>query len=291
MIKLKKLIKNVSDERWNIGFIQNDMASILSGEELCVKWLKHDSKYSWFADPFILDVTDNEIHVLVEEYYKPIQRGRISRLIIDRYSYEIKQKDVVLELRTHLSFPAIIRKEKDVFIYPENGESGELNLYQYFPESNKCVKIETILSEAVADAILARVNGEDRLFCTKKTNPNGNELYVFTQDESGRYLEKERYTFDENVARMAGDFFEYKGKIYRPTQECNVQYGHAVTLQEVLTDGNELCFKEVRRLYSVHPKLNVGMHTFNMYKGIIVTDALGFDNMWIRKCLKAFGIM
>lgn len=291
MIKLKKLIKNVSDERWNIGFIQNDMASILSGEELCVKWLKHDSKYSWFADPFILDVTDNEIHVLVEEYYKPIQRGRISRLIIDRYSYEIKQKDVVLELRTHLSFPAIIRKEKDVFIYPENGESGELNLYQYFPESNKCVKIETILSEAVADAILARVNGEDMLFCTKKTNPNGNELYVFTQDESGRYLEKERYTFDENVARMAGDFFEYKGKIYRPTQECNVQYGHAVTLQEVLTDGNELCFKEVRRLYSVHPKLNVGMHTFNMYKGIIVTDALGFDNMWIRKCLKAFGIM
>ena len=153
MIKLKKLIKSLSDERWNIGFIQNDMASILSGEELCVKWLKHDSKYSWFADPFILDVTDNEIHVLVEEYYKPIQRGRISRLIIDRYSYELKQKDVVLELRTHLSFPAIIRKEKDVFIYPENGESGELNLYQYFPESNKCVKIETILSEAVADAI------------------------------------------------------------------------------------------------------------------------------------------
>ena len=184
-----------------------------------MKWLKHDSKYSWFADPFILDVTDNEIHVLVEEYYKPIQRGRISRLIIDRYSYELKQKDVVLELRTHLSFPAIIRKEKDVFIYPENGESGELNLYQYFPESNKCVKIETILSEAVADAIIARVNGEDMLFCTKKTNPNGNELYVFTQDESGRYLEKERYTFDENIARMAGDFFEYNGKLYRPTQE------------------------------------------------------------------------
>ena len=31
MIKLKKLIKSLSDERWNIGFIQNDMASILSG--------------------------------------------------------------------------------------------------------------------------------------------------------------------------------------------------------------------------------------------------------------------
>lgn len=290
MIKLKKLIKSISDERWNIGFIQNDMASILSGEELCVKWLKHDSKYSWFADPFILDVTDDEIHVLVEEYYKPIQRGRISRLIINRYSYELRQKDVVLELGTHLSFPAIIRKEKDVFIYPENGESGELNLYQYYPESNKCEKIKTILSEAVADAIIARINGEEMLFCTKRTNPNGNELYVYTQDDSGRYLEKERYTFDENIARMAGDFFEYNGKLYRPTQECNVQYGHAVTLQEITRERGKLKFKEVRRMYSVHPKLNVGMHTFNMYKGMIVTDALGFDNMWLRKILKALGV-
>ena len=27
------------------------------------------------------------------------------------------------------------------------------------------------------------------------------------------------------------------------------------------------------------------MHTFNMYKGYIVTDALGFDNMRLRKLI------
>lgn len=287
---IRQFIKSFSNERWNIGFIQNNLEDILDGEELRVKWLIHFYKKSWFADPFVLDVTEDEIHVLVEEYYKPIQRGRISRLIIDKMTYELKQKDVVLELPTHLSFPAIKRKGKDVFIYPENGESGELNMYQYFTESNKCVKVDKILSEAVADAIITTINGEEMLFCTKRQNPNVNVLYEYNKDASGQFVEKDSYTFDENIARMAGDFFEHDGKRYRPTQECNVQYGHAVTLQEVTLEEGKLGFKEIRRMYSVHPKLNVGMHTFNMYNGIIVTDALGFDNIWIRKILTIIGL-
>ena len=127
------------------------------------------------------------------------------------------------------------------------------------------------------------------LFCTKQPNPNGNLLSVYLKDKTGQFVESDCYSFDENVARMAGDFFVYKGRMYRPTQECNVQYGHAVTIQEMMQVNGKFQFKEIRRLYSVHPKLTVGMHTFNMYKGRIVTDALGFDNMWIRKALKMFG--
>ncbi len=290
MSKLKEIIRSLSDERWNIGFIENSLDSVLCGDKLRVNWVKHSYRECWFADPFILEVTDNEIHVLVEEVYKPIKRGRISRLIIDKHSYVLKQKDVVLELPTHLSFPAILRKGKEIFIYPENGESGELNLYQYFPENNRCVKVERMMDEAVADAIMASIGNEELLFCTKQPNPNGKILYVYGKDASGKFVERESYTFGENIARMAGDFFEYEGKLYRPTQECNVQYGHAVTLQEVTREGGKLRFEEIRRMYSAHPKLNVGMHTFNMYKGMIVTDALGFDNMWLRKILRFIGL-
>lgn len=287
---LKNLIRSFSDERWNIGFIQNSLDGILRGEELRVEWMKHGYRESWFADPFILDVTDDRIQVLAEEFYKPIKRGRITRLTIAKGSYELKRKDVVLELPTHLSFPAIMRAGEEVFIYPENGESGELNLYRYDPDSNKCEKVETILSEAVADAVSATVDGEELLFCTKQPNPNGNVLHVYAKNAAGILTEKESYTFKENVARMAGDFFKHNGKVYRPTQECNVQYGHAVTLQEVTREVGKLNFEEIRRMYSVHPQLNVGMHTFNMYNGMIVTDALGFDNMWLRKILKVIGL-
>lgn len=288
---LRNCIKTFSDERWNIGFIQNNIDSIICGEQLQLKWLKHDCRKSWFADPFILDVLEDEIHLLVEEFYKPIKRGRISRLIIDKKTYELKCKDVVLELDTHLSFPAIIRKKEGVFIYPENGESGKLNLYQYFPETNKCIKKGVLLDEAVADAVIATIYDKEILFCTKQPCPNGNALFMYCKDKFDNFVEKEKYVFDENVARMAGDVFVHNGVLYRPTQECNVQYGHAVTLQKVTQQDGKFLFKEIRRMGPVHPKLNVGMHTFNMYKGVIVTDALGFDNMWIRNILRALRLI
>ena len=290
-MNIKEFIKQYSAETWDIGFIQNSLDEILQGNEIEVRWMKHKLKDSWFADPFIMDIDDKEIHVLAEEFYKPINRGRIARLIIDRNTLELKHKDVVLELPTHLSFPAIIRQDGKIYIYPENGESKELNLYQYIPESNECIKVETILSEAVADAVITEIDDKKYLFCTKQPNPNGNVLNVYQKDSSGLFQPREEYTFEEHVARMAGDFFTYNGKLYRPTQECNIQYGHAVTLQEVTEENGKFHFQEVRRMYSVHPRLTVGMHTFNMYKGLIVTDALGFHNMWIRKILKLFGII
>lgn len=290
-MNIRSYLKKIADERWNIGFIRNSIESVLRGEQITVDWLKHDIKDSWFADPFILDVRDDTIYVLVEEFYKPIQRGRISKLIIDRNTFELISKEVALELATHLSFPAIIRKGNDIYIYPENGESGELVLYQYYQESNKCVKHTILLNESVADAIIAIIDNKEYLFCTKQPNPNGNILSVLQKNEQGKYILIDSYSFQENVARMAGNFFEFEGKLYRPTQESNIQYGHAVTLQEVKQENGKFHFLETQRLFSVHPTLNIGMHTFNMYKGIIVTDALGFKNMWIRKILKKMGLL
>ena len=289
-MNLRNFIKTFSDERWNIGFVGNDLDGILKGEPLEVSWLKHDCRESWFADPFILDVTEDEIHILVEEFYKPIRRGRIARLIVNKHQYELTKKDVVLELPTHLSFPAILRTDKEVYIYPENGESGELNLYQYYSDTNKCVKRKRILNEAVADAVLFDVDGHKKLFCTKQPNPNGNVLCVYEKDLMGRFIQKEKYNFEEKIARMAGEMFEYDGIWYRPAQECNEQYGHAVILQKVLMENGICRFEEVRRMLSVHPKLNVGMHTFNSYKDVIVVDALGFDNIWLRKTMKLMKI-
>lgn len=288
---IKQFIKSLSRETWDIGFIQNSLEGVLQGEHLQVKWMKNPYKDCWFADPFILDVTDTEIHVLVEEFYEPIGRGRISHLIIDKTTYVLKDKNIILELPTHLSFPIILRKDDKIFIYPENGESGELNLYEYNSITYKATKVKTLAKGELEDSVITEFDGNAYLFCTRQPNPNGNTLNVYIKNDEGVFEHLTDYSFDENVARMAGDFFEYEGKKYRPTQECNVQYGHAVTLQEVKCENGKFSFSEVARLYSVHPKLTVGMHTFNMYKGYIVTDALGFHNMWIRKILKRIGLL
>ena len=48
-------------EEYNIGFVDNTYEDIISGKPLSVKWMAHSYKDSWFADPFILDVTDTQI--------------------------------------------------------------------------------------------------------------------------------------------------------------------------------------------------------------------------------------
>ena len=197
-----------------------------------------------------------------------------------------------------MSFPVVIRSNEDfVYLLPENGEAGQLTLYKFYPADNRIETLASVLDEEVKDATPFQVGDQQFLFCTRRPNINGNLLSLYQWDESlKKYAFVKEYWFDENLARMAGDCFAHNGKYYRPAQECNVQYGHAVSLQEVTCGGEslstisslnpeQLTFKEIRRMYSPHPKLNIGMHTFNMYKGYIVTDALGFDNMWLRKLI------
>ncbi len=64
---MSKLLEYFKATKYNIGFVDGNLESIIEGEPIKVNWMKHSYKDRWFADPFILDVTDNEIIVLVEE--------------------------------------------------------------------------------------------------------------------------------------------------------------------------------------------------------------------------------
>ena len=114
---LNKIKRNLLNISWNIGFLNIDK-DFVNKSTWDIRWMKHNYKDRWFADPFILKVTNDEIIVLVEEFYDPIHRGRISKLTIDKQTYELKKIDVILELNSHLSFPAIFRKDDKIYIYP-----------------------------------------------------------------------------------------------------------------------------------------------------------------------------
>lgn len=291
-MSIKSKVKKLTSECWNIGFIENNLDSVMAGDPIKVRWLCHDYKDRWFADPFILDVNEREIVVLAEEYYKPISRGRISRLSIDKSTMKLNSLDVILELDTHLSFPIIERTRSGVYIYPESGESNQLAIFKYDDNQRKCEKAGVLIHEALADSVMLKLDSGTYLFTTPISNPNGNRLRIFSKDKNtNQFNNFEEVEFKENIARMAGDFFFYNDKLYRPAQECNYQYGHAISIQNVRKEDGLWHFEEVRRIYSEHPFLNIGSHTFNIYKGVIVTDALGFDRMWIRKILKILGII
>jgi len=294
--KWKERIRAFSDERWAIGVIDTPIEQIVAGEPVTVQWVRDRKRNRWFADPFILEASDETLVFLAEEMYYPrgVKLGRISRVTVDRRRMRVSQVDCLLELSTHLSFPAYYREGDEVLVYPENSASGHLTLYRYDVAAGKLEPLGVLCDDPVADAIITTIDGQRYMMATRRPSVNGDTLLIYRWDEAQqRFVDPTSVKFDERVARMAGNLFTVDGQLIRPTQECNVQYGHAVTLQRVSHEGDQWAFTELRRLYSTHPRLRVGSHTFNYdpVSGLTATDALGFDRMWFRRLLRLFHLM
>ena len=273
----KLLYNKLILHRWDLGFVMSSMDEVLGGEKLQVKRVNSHYRNRWFADPFILLYDEDEIVLLVEDYWDSDCLGRISKLVIDRHKYEIKEVKVILQLDSHLSFPAIMRVEGKIYIYPENSRAGGLWLYE-------CKKIKLLSDLPLTDAVITNLFGKKQIFSTKEPNPNKSILDIYDWNDKRKSFEYcESVTFHENIARNAGVFFEYKGTIYRPAQECNGMYGHAVSIQKVEKSGNNYQFTEVRRI--MPPKGAFGIHTFNTYNGLTVIDMKVFRHPWVAKPL------
>jgi hypothetical protein len=284
---IERILKYIKETKYNIGFVDGSIQSVLDGKEVKINWLKHPYKDRWFADPFILDVTEDDIIVLVEEWYDPIKRGRISKLIIDRKSYELKTLKVMIDEGFHMSFPAITRKKDGIYIQPECGLTRGLMEYKYDETSDSFLAGRIISELPLADSVRTNLFGTDMMFSTKLPDANGKELGIYEWDNTMRqYKIKNYYYFDENISRMAGNFFRYNNKIYRPAQVCIKSYGDAVSLQKVTLDDKGWNFEEIRRIYSPHPDYDLGFHTFNTYKDVIVVDALGYRKPVLTRILR-----
>lgn len=287
-----RIISYCINQRWTLGFTEQSLQEVLSGAPLDFHYIKHSYKDRWFADPFILDYDREYIWVLVEEYLDSTKLGRISKLKIDRGSYQLLEITPVLELDTHLSFPAIIRKGEKIYIYPENAAGLGLALYEYNPKDDKCTLVKTIGEAPFADAIITDVFGEKLMFSTHMPNHNGNILTVHRFEEGNPIFDQD-VILPSNIARNAGDWFTLNNKVYRPAQDCNGGiYGGAVILQEVEKKNGRFAFKDIRRIESTCKKYTTGCHTFNHYKGMMVIDVHGyrhicaakiFDTMYILK--------
>ena len=281
MNKVKLLYRKLSNMQWHIGFIINPIDDLMQGKDIQIQLMKHNVKNVWFADPFILDVTDDYIVVLAEEFLESEKKGRISRLLVDKKDFSLWDRKTILELETHLSYPAIFREEDNIYIYPENHDSGSLVLYRYDSKKESVLKDRVLCTQPLTDATMTTIFGKDIIFSTHIPIHNRNIIKWYKKEEkNGIYEEAGSYEFKENIARMGGDFFEYKGAIYRPAQECNESYGHAISIQKVEYLNDSFRFEEALRICSPLKRYKEGIHTLNIYKGIMVTDVLGFQYRW-----------
>ena len=284
-MSVKKLLKTLILQRWNIGFTETPLADILAGKPIQYHWMRHGFKNRWFADPFLLDVTDKEYVVLAEDFEDERGYAVISKLVVNRHTLELKEVKQLLDRGTHLSFPVIRREGNEVCVYPENSESGELNIYRYDQNAERLVKVETLRPAALTDAVAIEYGGESLMFATTLPNPNGNKLDMYIK-RNGNYELKDTIIVQGRTARMGGDFFWEDGTLYRPAQDNNECYGGALIIQKVVVRNGKWTFVDVKRLTSPHPQYTTGLHTFNSYKGTTVVDIHGYrKHAWLSHML------
>jgi len=285
---LKRYYEKYTDIRWNIGFFDFTSDILFSDKPWKIQWMNHSYNDRWFADPFILKVTNSEIQVLAEEYYDPIGRGRISLLYVDRCNFRLKCLSPVLELPSHLSFPAILRVGDDIYIYPENSVTGRLTLYKYDLDQNKVVKERVIIDEPLTDSVMTTFFDKPYLFSTQLPKQNKNILGIYRADSwDGKYVHVYDLTFSDNIARNAGDVFKIGDRCFRVAQDCNGGYGKGLVFQEILSAKDHFLMKELKRVHPDSWLYHLGMHTFNICRDIAVVDGCGFRRPFIGHFLQS----
>ncbi len=252
---------------WNIAIADIDE----NLNPINIKWLKHDYKDRWFADPFIVHENPNECIVLVEEFMINSLKGRIAQLTINRKNGVLINNKTILDVDSHLSFPNNIKINNEKILYPENSRSGILAYYVYTKKD--IIRRGIISNNPLTDAIIFPNNGYWYLMATVGNNCNKNILHVYKSDlPLKNYKFDQEIIFKDNIARRAGNVFMRNGKIYSPAQVCINDYGEAVSIQELIFEDNKIKLNELKRILPLSNKYKHGFHTYNVFNNILAID-------------------
>lgn len=254
---------------WDLAYGQYDNSILKKGiDEKCVHIVSNPYKNKWFADPFIYEENERFMHLFVEEFDKKVKRGRIARIKIDKQTNSIIECRIILELPTHLSFPAIYRINGKIYVHPENYASGGSYIYEYDKEKDRLINPIVLVEQPLTDAVIRKVNTGYEMSATVGKDANGCKLSIFDANNFlGPYHLKHTVQYADNSARMAGYYIELGAKVFRPAQDCNGDYGRAVWL-----------YDEKRVVGRLIPwgKYS-GIHTFNSLGDTFVIDMKKYD--------------
>ena len=293
---LKSLRKYFSEQAYYIGFLLPDKMNLSDEERFnSIHWLDLNGyKDGWFADPFILSVSDNNVELFVEEWEYSKEKGRICLLDIKRDgdNFVLENITPILELDTHLSFPIIIEHEDKILVYPENYESGKLNIYEYDKDERMLINPITIINSPLLDTQIIKkgsvyyalgvefVSGEQK---------DTKVLQVYSSESLyGPFKHVKTYINELCEERGAGDIFEIGGTLYRPVQCCEGDYGKAVIIKELsLEQDGKISQKEINRIAPIYSsKYGKGLHTFNFKNDLYVIDGRDYRYRTLARSMR-----
>jgi hypothetical protein len=233
----------------------------------------------YLADPFLIEV-DGRTWLFVEEVPLGVPRGRLSCMELFENG-SCSGMTVVMEQNYHLSYPCLIPANGELFLLPESGVARQINLYRFtrFPAETELVA--TLLEGLVAVDTTPIFLNDRWYFFTTTVQPFMETLLFSSNRLDGVWTLHPSNPVSTSVknSRSAGHLFWENGRLFRPTQDCSIRYGYAITLNEV-TRLTPTEFEE-HPVGHVPPKWMPGLlgtHTWNQSSAFQVIDGLRFSS-------------
>lgn len=279
---------------WRSGFVRRALtdvhASGVASDE--VTWLPDQGPFAYVADPFAIE-RDGLTTVFVEHFDYRVRRGEIRYFQYDA-SNVLTGEGIALSEPFHLSYPALIEDEGELYMLPEGYKSGDLTLYRCVRFPDRWEAAHRLLDAPAIDAAVVRHGGRWWMFYALPGAHDRamRELHVawapaLTGDWTPHVGNPVRTGFQ--ASRPGGSAFEIDGVLHLPVQDCAETYGAAVNVLRIDTLTPETFSAEITTrfepgdLSADHPD---GLHTLSGLGDVTCIDVKGIQRSaaegWVR---------
>jgi hypothetical protein len=239
-----------------------------------------DDGRRFYADPFAFE-HDGRMYLFVEDFVHALGYGVISVVEFGNNGPTGTPRPV-LDTGSHLSYPFVFRHRDAIWMVPESGTAGTIDLYRAAVFPDTWVKEATLISGIVAsDATLFEHGGRWWMLATVRDNGGAfsDALHIWSApDMTGPWTPHRGnpVLIDIATARPAGHVIRRDGKLIRPFQDCRAGYGAALGLAEITRLDDEVFEQRVETIMHAGP-LWPGrrLHTLNRAGRLECIDGSG----------------
>ncbi len=281
--KFSKYLDVLFVDGWAIGVTRGNIQEIIRSKTFNpdITWLPTKSMNQFYADPFLYKTKEGTYDIIFEAFSLNEEYGKIAVMSIDN-SFKQKNHKIVLDTKSHLSYPFIFKENNKIYVFPEAARSGKLSCYEYDPVNRSLKFLQQVIDLPILDGTILKHNGKYWLFGVLR-GYDGVEQYklciFYSNSLLGPYTPHPMNPVKNslNGTRSAGNFIEVDGEIYRPTQNCENSYGESITINK-MTVLTEMDIQEEEHMsisINKEKKSNSGInriHTINVIDDIIVVD-------------------
>ena len=234
--------------------------------------------HSW-ADPFVV-ADKGTRYVFFEDYRHDVARGHIAVATITQDG-RLGPARPALERPYHLSYPFVFQHEGAWYMLPETQARRTVEVYRCDRLPDRWQFSHVLMDNVRAvDATLLAHEGRWWLFANIaefEGSTTHDALFAFWADHplstNWRPHPANPVVADVRRARPAGPFMRVGGRLLRPSQDCGVEYGRAVCLNEVVTlTTTDFEERPVGTYQATWDPQIVAMHTLSEHEGLVLLD-------------------